>query len=105
MGLSEPYEILELQDGETLSTHILAFEQGELTIKPAHAPGGKTIMAIRLTVPTTEKTHFPYYWDATSKTLTAQLLPLLPEIIKLQRLVKITKRGVAPAARFTVEVV
>jgi hypothetical protein len=103
-NLPSPYEVVDLQDGESLKLHVLSFEKGEITINPKHTPGEKVVQAIRLHVPQADKPHYPFYWDSTSKTLVAQLEPLLPSIIQNKRLVTITKRGIAPKARFTVEV-
>jgi hypothetical protein len=55
-------------------------------------------------VPQEDKAHFPFYYDVTSKTLRAQLVPLLPGIIARGARITVTKHGVAPAARFTLEV-
>jgi hypothetical protein len=98
-------EIFELQDGESVAFHIESAETGDYTIHPAHAPEGKLIRVLRVHVPTTDKAHFPYYYDITGKTAVAQIEPMLANIIQGKRLVKITKRGVAPRARFTVEII
>ena len=104
MSFSEPMELIDLTDGQSISFHVLSFEQDQITIKPAHAPDGKVVTALRMHVPPTDKPHFPFYHDATSKNLVAQLGPLLPSIVEGKRMVTITKRGVPPKARFTVEV-
>ena len=104
MALAEPREILDLQDGGSLKTRILSHELGTTKILPRGATVEKEIEALRIHVPKTDKPTYPWYWDITGKTLKHQLLPLLEEIEKNQRTVIITKRGVAPAARFTVEV-
>lgn len=103
--LSEPREILDLPDMGVLSTHVLSWEEGETTIFPDSAPQGKVVVAMRIHVPQGDKAHFPFYWDITSKTLRAQLLPMLNEIVAAKRTVKITKYGIGPAARFRTEVI
>ena len=104
MALKEPMEILDLPDGGSVKLHILGFEEGQTNIMPKGGTELKTIDVLRLFVPPADKPHFPHYYDVTSKTLRAQLLPLLPAYIEAQRLLTITKRGIAPAARFSVEV-
>lgn len=104
MELTEPREILDLQDGGTLKTRIVRHELGTTRILPRGATEDKEIEALRIHVPKEDKTHFPWYWDITGKTLKHQLLPMLEEIEKNGRVVIITKQGVAPTARFKVEV-
>jgi hypothetical protein len=99
--LPGPYEILELEDGETLDTKVLRWELGEVTIHPAAQPAGKLILALRIHVPETSKEYFPFYWDVTSQTLIAQIMPFLRAPGFREKLYSITKHGVAPRARFT----
>lgn len=102
--LKGPYEILELGDGETLTTGVMRFERGEVEIHPSYQPAGKMITALRVHVPEKDKEFFPFYWDITSQTLVAQLLPYLERPGYEARTYVITKHGVAPRARFTLEV-
>jgi len=99
--LEGPYEILELEDEQTLTTKISHWAIGEVLIHPAYKPDGKFIKALRIHVPEADKEYFPFYWDATSQTLIAQLLPYLEQPGYAQRTYTITKHGVAPRARFT----
>ena len=102
--LPGPYEILELKDRETLTTRIVKWETGKVEIHPAYKPEGKWIIALRIEVPREDKEFFPWYWDVTSTTLVAQLLPQLQVAGFERKTYKITKFGVAPRARFTLEV-
>lgn len=102
--LPGPFEILELEDEETLTTKILRWEIGEVTIHPGYKPEGKDIIGLRIHVPEDQKDYFPYYWDVTSQTLVAQLVPYLRREGFETRTYTITKHGVAPRARFTLEV-
>ena len=102
--LEGPYEILELDDRESIEFHIEKWQLGEMVIKPKYAPQGKTIKALRVFIPKEEKNFFPYYWDVTGQTLVAQLLPILEGNKFKGKVFKITKYGVAPRARFTLEV-
>ena len=103
-ALPGPYEIFELGDGESRTTRIMRWQEGEVEIHPAYQPEGKMIRALRIHVPETDKEYFPFYWDITSTTLVAQLLPYLERYGYEARTYKITKHGVAPRARFTLEV-
>lgn len=102
--LEGPYEILELDDGESLKTRIEKWEIGEVKIHPAYKPEGKFIKALRIHVLKQDKAYFPFYWDVTSQTLLAQLVPYLEQPHFELKTYIITKHGVAPRARFTLEV-
>lgn len=102
--LPGPYEILELEDRETLVTRVSKWEVGEVKIHPAYKPEGKMVTALRIHVPQADKEYFPFYWDITSQTLAAQMLPFLEQPHYEVKKYIITKHGVAPRARFTLEV-
>jgi len=102
--LIEPYEILELTDGEVRQLRITNYQVGNVTIRPPWLPGGKVVRALRVHVPHESKTFFPYYWDITGKTLVAQMVPYLEAGGYQNKVFTITKYGVAPKARFTLEV-
>jgi hypothetical protein len=102
--LSEPFEILELADGQTIRLRVANFEWGETVIHPryAGAPAEKRIPVLRLYVPADLKPRGPPYWDVTSKTLQAQLKPLLPDLAVAAREFTITAHGSGPSKRFSV---
>jgi hypothetical protein len=102
--LAGPYEILELEDRGAIALRIRQWELGRVTIYPAHKPTGKVINALRVHVPEGSKPFFPWYWDITGTTLVAQLLPHLQQPGYSEKVFVITKYGVAPKARFTLEV-
>jgi hypothetical protein len=102
--LPGPYEILELVDGESRELVITGFVVGSMVIRPPHAPNGKQITAVRVMVPKQIKPLPPYYWDITSQTLVAQVLPYLQAGGYVGKKFTIKKFGVAPKARFTLEV-
>lgn len=102
--LKGPYEIFELVDREVRELTITNWEQGRVTIYPPHQPTGKVINALRVHVPAETKDFFPYYWDITSKTLVAQMVPYLEAGGYQGKRFIITKYGVAPKARFSLEV-
>ena len=97
-------EILELADGESKQITVVNWELGEMIITPRAGGGPKRIRALRLFVPPADKTLGPAYWDVTGQTLIVQLLPFLDIIGFRQARFVITKHGVAPTARFTLQV-
>lgn len=103
-GLSGPYEILELGDKGVKDLVILNYVVGRMTIHPR--PGGipKEIVAMRVWVPDTIKTLYPDYYDITSQTLIAQLLPILEAGDYVLKVFTIQKFGTGPTARFSVSV-
>ena len=102
--LPGPYEILELDDEGSLTTRIQKWEVGEVTIHPSYQPEGKIIRALRIHVLEADKEYFPYYWDITSQTLLAQLVPYLEQTHFEIRRYTITKHGSGPRARFSLVV-
>ena len=102
--LPGPYELLDLPDGGILETKIIRWDEGEVEIHPGYKPEVKVVTAIRIHVPAEMKDFFPYYWDITSQTLVAQIRPYLEMPGFEGKMFKITKHGVAPRARFTLEV-
>ena len=103
MNLPEPMELLDLPDKGSLTLKVQSWEDGEATIKTGAVPEGKVVAITRLHTTKEYKPLYPFYYDVTSKTLRAQLAPQLPDIVKNQRTLVITKYGVAPQARFSVE--
>ncbi len=102
--LPEPYEILDLGDGESKSFVGVRYERGTMMIKPRYrgAPAEKEIPVLRVHVRKEDDPFFPHYWDITSKTCMAQILPMLMDPRARDYLITVTKYGVAPRARFTV---
>jgi len=100
-----PYEILDLPDRGSVRLRIVTWERGSMIIHPrfAGAPTEKEIEVLRLHLAAGVKAYPPPYYDITSKTLQAQLLPLLLERGFERYEYVITKFGVAPKARFTLE--
>jgi len=102
--LSEPFEILELEDGSSVRLKAVRFEAGEMDIHPRYsgAPETKRIPVLRVHLAAGIKPVGVPYWDVTSKTLQAQLKPLEPEIIGKGREFTITAHGSGPSKRFSV---
>ena len=102
--LPEPYELLDLGDGASESFVPVKYERGTMEIRPRYrgAPETKEIPVLRIHVRTEDKAFFPHYWDVTSKTAAAQLLPMLMDPRARDYMITVTKHGVAPRARFTV---
>lgn len=104
MAVEEPFELLEMADGEVRTFHIRAWEKGETLIKPPWLPEGKVIKVLRIWVDPEEQPIGLTYWDITSKTLIAQLEPYLERETFRAMVYKITAFGEKPRKRFTVEV-
>jgi len=102
--LPQPYEILELGDGESITLKITSWKLGKITIQPKYLRAPKEVRTLRVWVPEGYKTFEPRYFDITSQTLIYQLLPHLEVPDFTKKLFLITKHGVAPHARFTLEV-
>jgi hypothetical protein len=103
--LPGPYEVLDLQDRGSITLRLVSWERGTMIIHPRGpgAPEEKEIDIIRLHLAAGVKATPPNYYDVTSKTLQAQLLPMVLEREFERYEYIITKYGVAPRARFTVE--
>jgi hypothetical protein len=102
--LPGPYEILEMTDREVRTLRIVAWQLGLMKIQTGEAPQGKVIKALRIFVPAETKPIGVSWYDVTSQTLIAQLLPFLEQPGFANKTFIITKYGTAPKARFTVEV-
>jgi len=104
--LPEPYEYLELKDGVSLTLAAVKQEWGEALIKPRYpgAPAEKRIPVLRLTAKEGYKPMGAPYWDITSKTLQAQLRPLLPDLIARGAEFTVTAHGEGPQKRFSLRV-
>ena len=87
--------MLDLAEGETLTFHVVRWEEGDVTIHPRHQPEGKTIRALRVWVRPADKPDFPPYWDFTATKLVAQLRPMLPLLQSSGRRVTLTARGLS----------
>ena len=100
-----PYEIFDIEPSKTVDLHIVNFERGQVVIHPEYRPEEKIVDALRLHLaPGTKAVGLPYY-DVTSKTLQAQLLGYLERPGYDRYVYRITKYGIPPRARFSLEVV
>jgi len=104
--LVEPFEYLDLDDGQSVRLKVTRFEWGEGVIHPryAGAPAEKVIPILRMYVVSGFKPTGAPYWDTSSKTLQGQLRPLESQIVKDGREFVVTAHGSGPAKRFTVRV-
>jgi len=104
--LSEPFEFLELADGVSITMAARSFEWGEAVIHPRYvgAPEEKRIPVLRVhLMPGLKPVGVPY-WDLTSKTLQAQLKPLIRSLVETSKEFTITAHGSGPAKRFSLKV-
>jgi len=104
--MEEALNILELGDREGIIITPIKYEIFEYTIHPKYMQGQpKKIKILRIWVPKQEQLFGPGYWDITSQTLIATLLPILKEKKLGTFKVKIVALGVAPAKRFSVSII
>lgn len=101
--LAEPFNALELQDGESVSFTVLRWETGERVIYPGHAPAGKQVKVLRVHVPLADVGHFPAWWDITSTRLYALLLPQFQLVGNLVVRWTVTAHGFQAKKYFSVE--
>jgi hypothetical protein len=101
--LKRPIELLDLPDGGSVELSVLRWEKGEIRIETRLEPAGKVVPCLRLWVRAEDKTVGAPYWDITSRTLQARLEPVLDQLVRSRRRIKITKYGVAPTARHQVD--
>ena len=101
--LAGPYEIFEMTDGETRTFQVASWKLGTIGIQTAEAPAGKLVKTLRIYVPQIHKPLGVNWWDVTSQTLIAQLLPYLELPGFETKKFTVTKYGVKPKARFTVQ--
>lgn len=96
--ITGPYEILELEDGESVMFHVVSFEVGDMTIHPTYpgAPEEKVIEGLRVFVTLADKEWLPSYWDVTGGHLVAALKPLLPVLEESGKAVTITAKLMRP---------
>ncbi len=104
MTLESPFEILEMESGEEVSLRVTRYEQAPVMIKPVRAPDGIMVDVLRLHLALGTKQIGAPYYDVTSKTLRAQLLPYLQIGDYLTRVFTIKKFGSEPAARFSLAI-
>ncbi len=102
--ISSPFEHFDLPSGGELVTRVVSFEEGRATIKPARAPDGVEVAIVRIHVPPEDKPHIPSYWDLTATRLIPTLVAALPAVVAGKRWIRIHKEGIAPRARFSLEV-
>lgn len=100
-----PMEFLDLPDRGSVRIRIVSWERGSTEINTIRR--GREVRVeipiLRVHVTAASKPYPPMYYDISSKTLTAQMLPFLMERGFERFEYVITKFGVAPRARFTLE--
>lgn len=103
-SLQGPYEILELGDGGIKDLIITKYQLGRMMIHPRPQGISKDIIALRVFVPDSVKPLFPDWYDITSQTLIAQMLPVLQAGGYERKRFTIQKIGTGPQARFSLKV-
>jgi hypothetical protein len=102
--LPGPYEILELTDREVKELRIVDWVDGTIKISTSETPAGKIVKALRVYLAPGTKTVGVNWYDITSQTLIAQMIPYLETAGFDKKTFKVTKYGTAPKARFSLEV-
>jgi len=101
--IGEPFNFLELRDGQTLRLTPTSYQLGKTQIAPRDGRPPREVPVLRLWVPSTELATLPHYWDITSKHLVAGLMPYLEEHGAGTYTFVITRYGSGPSARFQLE--
>ncbi len=103
--LPGPIEFLELADRESITLKVVGWERGTTEIETLRR--GREVKIeipiLRVHVTTETKPYPPSYYDISSKTLAAQLIPLLSVPTYKKWSYRVTAHGVAPRKRFTLE--
>lgn len=101
--LPEPYEIFDLTDGASVEMRVYGWKQGTMIIVPKGSSIQKEIPAMRVIIDPEHKRLGPAYWDITSKLLQQQLIEIFKTPSLTSYIIKVTKHGIAPVARFEVQ--
>jgi len=124
--LPEPIELLDLEHGNSIKLRIDKYDRGSIVIHPkevsnrhlrlymdqrglteppsAGTPISIEIPALRVYGERLDKASPLHYWDITSKTLQADLLPRLYQNLGPGLVVTFTANGYKPTKRYSVEV-
>lgn len=102
--LPEPFEMLELVDGQEIELRILSWTIGKAKITPRDGRPAKEVQILRVEVSTAAKPTLPPYWDISSKHLEAGLLGHLEQEGFTDKIFIIKRFGEGPKARFTLDV-
>jgi len=101
--VAEPFELLDMQDGETKVLRIVRWEFGKCFIHPRDGREPRWVPCLRVWVPAEDKATIPDYWDITSKHLANALRGYLTRGDHERYAFKVTKHGRPPTARFTLD--
>ena len=104
--LPRPYEFLEINDGESQDLNIVNYKEGSVVIVPRlpNPQIPKQITVLRVYYDRDPSLPGIEYYDVSSQTLIYQLAPMLDDIIKEKKIVRISAYGKGVKKRFTVSV-
>lgn len=102
--MPEPFELLELADGQTIDLRVETWALGKATIHPRDGRPPKEIPVLRVHVPAGDKPTLPTYWDLTSKHLVAALVGYLEAGADARRIFRITWHGSGARGRPSLEI-
>lgn len=102
--LEGPYDYLKLEDGESVTFHVIKWELGRAESHPPWRPEGVLVWSrvLRLHLPTTEKPAYPHWIDVGQKTLVPQLTAVLPRAAMERAGITIVAVGAGAKKRFSV---
>jgi len=103
--LPSPYEIFDVPPETVQEFDPQRYELGKGFIRPARAPEGVWVPILRIWVTRATKPLGAPYWDITAKTLIVTLLPVIDDWIARRLRFRARKVGIAPRARFEIEVI
>ena len=101
--MPEPFEWLELANGQSRTLRVERHELGTTVINPRDDRDPFEIGVLRVHVPARDKQTLPHYWDISAKHLIAGMLPYLDGPNAGAWSFRVTKKGEGPAARFTLD--
>lgn len=102
--MPEPFELLEMSDGQVRDLRVESWTLGKATIHPRDGRPAKEIPVLRVHVPAADKLTLPAYWDVTSKHLVAALVGHLEAGNAKGRTFRITWHGTGARGRPSLEV-
>ena len=105
--LESPMSFLELEDGQSVTYHVMDWQRGRAQVARPWMPAGDQtwVEVLRMHVLKSEKPMYPHYVDVGQKTLIPQLVPILPRARAEEAGIRIGAVGTGPKKRFSVGLV
>lgn len=103
--MPEPFELLELHDGQVFDLRVESWDLGKALIHPRDGRPAKEVPVLRVQVRPGEKATLPAYWDLTSKHLIAALVGHFEGALGTERIFRITWHGVGARGRPSLDII